>query len=103
LEVIAWDTDRFIIPKWQRHYAWGEREVHQMWDDWKNDCARELKHFCGVLLFRPVPGVATCWLIVDGQQRITTFFLFFLALRDICRREHKLQRAEQDFHHPREQ
>jgi hypothetical protein len=26
----------------------------------------------------------SCWEIVDGQQRMTTFFLFFLALRDIC-------------------
>lgn len=89
IDVIAWDSEaRFLIPKWQRHYAWGEREVRQMWEDWNNDCARDLKHFCGVLLFRQITDSAvTSWEIVDGQQRITTFFLFFLALRDTCRKE----------------
>jgi hypothetical protein len=86
LDVIAWDNEaRFDIPKWQRHYAWEDREVDQMWQDWRNDCARGLKHFCGVLLFRPLPDSPnTSWEIVDGQQRMTTFFLFFLALRDYC-------------------
>jgi hypothetical protein len=86
LDVIAWDTNaRFRIPRWQRHYVWGEKEVGQMWADWNNDCARDVKHFCGVMLFRQIPGdVASTWEIVDGQQRMTTFFLFFVALRDIC-------------------
>ena len=53
-----------------------------MWLDWKNDCANERKHFCGVLLFRQLPDSTTSWEIVDGQQRMTTFFLFFLALRE---------------------
>jgi len=88
LDVIAWDTERFVIPKWQRHYAWGDREVEQMWDDWMDDCFHNRKHFCGVLLFRPLPNTGvTSWEIVDGQQRMTTFFLFFLALRDICKKE----------------
>jgi hypothetical protein len=88
IEVIAWDTEtRFLIPKWQRHYAWGDNEVLQMWSDWISDCAHDQKHFCGVLLFRQVPDVSSTWEIVDGQQRMTTFFLFFLALRDICRED----------------
>jgi hypothetical protein len=85
LDVIAWDSQaKFIIPKWQRHYAWGDKEVRQMWSDWRTDCAQDQKHFCGVLLFRQTAEAGTCWEIVDGQQRITTFFLFFLALRDLC-------------------
>jgi hypoxanthine phosphoribosyltransferase len=87
IDVIAWDTQaKFMIPKWQRHYAWGNKEVLQMWSDWEMDCARDLKHFCGVMLFRPLPDAPTpSWEIVDGQQRMTTFFIFFVALRDICR------------------
>jgi hypothetical protein len=86
LDVIAWDTQaRFVIPRWQRHYVWGNKEVLQMWSDWEHDCARDLKHFCGVMLFRQMPESATVsWEIVDGQQRMTTFFLFFIALRDFC-------------------
>ncbi len=29
----------------------------------------------------------TNWEIIDGQQRMTTFFLFFIALRDICQED----------------
>ena len=96
IEVIAWDTEaRFIIPKWQRHYVWGENEVLQMWADWVSDCARDFKHFCGVMLFRQMPDAGTNWEIVDGQQRMTTFFLFFLALRDTCRAD-KIDFSELD-------
>ena len=89
LDVIAWDTEaKFLIPKWQRHYAWTEKEVVQMWTDWQEDCARDIKHFCGVMLFRRLADTGvTTWEIVDGQQRMTTFFLFFIALRDICKKE----------------
>ncbi len=86
IDVIAWDTQaRFLIPKWQRHYVWSEKEVSQMWEDWANDCAQKIKHFCGVMLFRQ--QAEATWEIVDGQQRMTTFFLFFLALRDVCDEE----------------
>ena len=88
VDVIAWDAEaKFIIPRWQRHYDWGNKEVQQMWGDWKFDCARDRKHFCGVMLFRLIPESPGSWEIVDGQQRMTTFFLFFLALRDICGEE----------------
>ncbi len=88
IDVIAWDNQaRFIIPPWQRHYVWGEHEVRQMWIDWENDCANDRKHFCGVLLFRQLPDSTTSWEIVDGQQRMTTFFLFFLALREVCEQQ----------------
>ena len=87
LDVIAWDSEaKFIIPKWQRHYVWGDKEVLLMWSDWCTDCARDVNHFCGVMLFRQMPeATAFTWEIVDGQQRMTTFFIFFIALRDVCK------------------
>ena len=57
IDVIAWDNEAcFIIPRWQRHYVWGEKEVLQMWKDWCHDCDQGTKHFCGVMLFRLVLG-----------------------------------------------
>ena len=81
---MAWDDQvRFVIPKWQRHYVWRTKENSQLWDDWNNVCARGLKHFCGVMLFRQLPAEnSLSWEVVDGQQRMTTFFIFFIALRD---------------------
>jgi hypothetical protein len=89
IDVIAWDSQaRFVIPRWHRHYVWGDKEVLQMWSDWNVDCAHDVKHFCGVMLFRQMPDTsASTWEIVDGQQRMTTFFIFFIALRDVCREQ----------------
>jgi uncharacterized protein with ParB-like and HNH nuclease domain len=86
VDVMAWDDQvRFVIPKWQRHYVWTSKENSQLWEDWSNVCAQGQKHFCGVMLFRQLIGEENLsWEIVDGQQRMTTFFIFFIALRDYC-------------------
>jgi hypothetical protein len=86
IDVIAWeDQVRFIIPPWQRHFTWGDSEVIQMWHDWITVCDQGQKHFCGMMLFRKMAEEALpTWEVVDGQQRITTFFLFFIAARDVC-------------------
>jgi hypothetical protein len=86
IDVIAWeDQVRFVIPPWQRHFTWGDSEVIQMWHDWKTVCDQGQKHFCGMMLFRKMSEEALpTWEVVDGQQRITTFFLFFIAARDVC-------------------
>jgi uncharacterized protein with ParB-like and HNH nuclease domain len=94
LQLLAWDERaKFIIPRWQREYVWGtsgvgEREVQQIWQDLRSNCrATGGKHFCGVILLHSLPQEAvTSWEIVDGQQRMTTFFLLFIAIRDECER-----------------
>ncbi|MBQ7263573.1 MAG: DUF262 domain-containing protein [Synergistaceae bacterium] len=78
---------RFIIPVYQRKYAWKEDDCRQLWDDLKKviDEGRE-RHFFGSI-------VATCekhdgWddhHIIDGQQRLTTVSLLLLAIRDLVR------------------
>lgn len=93
MDLLAWDERaRFIIPRWQRQYVWGttgagEYEVKQLWEDIRSHCFPGNKHFCGVMLLRLLleAGV-TSWEIVDGQQRMTTFFLLFVAIRDECER-----------------
>lgn len=91
LELLAWDERiRFVIPKWQRQYVWGttgsgDYEVRQLWDDLKANCLTGGTHFCGVMLFRRMTDSSLVgWEIVDGQQRMTTFFLLFIAVRDEC-------------------
>jgi len=94
LQLLAWDERaKFIIPRWQREYVWGtsgvgEREVQQIWQDLRSNCrVAGGKHFCGVILLHSLPQEAvTSWEIVDGQQRMTTFFLLFIAIRDECER-----------------
>jgi YD repeat-containing protein len=88
LELLAQDEKpRFTVPTWRRPYTWsvgGARgEVDRFWSDLHTKSQQERKHFCGVMLFNPLPPPdASVWELVDGQQRLATFFLLLIALRD---------------------
>ena len=83
---------QFIIPFFQRHYSWEQKQWKRLW----NDLLRLLDeasgtssvHFLGPLVtipLAPTPGALPTWQVIDGQQRLTTVTLLLAALRDICR------------------
>ena len=61
-----------------------------MWDDVDELCTNDpesslAEHFIGAVVTAPahsVPEGVTKYLLIDGQQRLTTLFLFLAALRD---------------------
>ncbi len=78
---------QFVIPIYQRLYSWGKEQCKQLWDDiikiGGND--KMNRHFIGSIVFVQ-DGIYTTshneLLIIDGQQRLTTITLLFIALRD---------------------
>ena len=80
---------QYMIPIFQRYYAWDTREWEELWED-----IRELRekpgrhHFMGALVFVPQDTPVTysypVYQVIDGQQRIITFSLLLTALRNIC-------------------
>ena len=79
-------TTQFVIPVFQRDYSWDEAQCEQLWDDivrvGRQDTDRA--HFMGSLVYIPSGDTAagfTRWLLIDGQQRMTTLMLLLLALR----------------------
>lgn len=74
----------FVIPKYQRAYAWDTEPVKDFLEDLKSCFSekmngREINHFFGGILSvsRPVQGVVSQveYEIIDGQQRVATFTL----------------------------
>lgn len=79
---------QFIIPAFQRDYSWTTEQCRQMWDDIMHAGGGDGRdHFMGSFVY--VSGVATpgfsSWLVIDGQQRLTTLTLLLAALRDHIR------------------
>ncbi len=79
---------QFIIPAFQRDYSWTTEQCKQMWDDIMlagNDEGRD--HFMGsfVYIAGNTGAVFSAWLVIDGQQRLTTLTLLLVALRDHIR------------------
>ncbi len=79
-------NNQFVIPIYQRLYSWGKEQCKQLWDDiikiGGND--KMNGHFIGSILYVLDGNTHSNnpLLIIDGQQRLTTITLLFIALRD---------------------
>ncbi|MEU9304581.1 DUF262 domain-containing protein [Streptomyces sp. NPDC048269] len=82
---------QFQVPLYQRTYSWGREQLQRLWEDIGELVAQHLAgepaapHFLGSVVLAPgqiQAGGVQRWLVVDGQQRLTTLMLAFTALRD---------------------
>ena len=79
-------TKIFNIPKYQRSYAWGEKQLDDFIEDLKYQHPKKA-YFLGTILFqlRSENGDFQIIDVVDGQQRITTIIIFMKILLDRMR------------------
>lgn len=75
LEELSRSTDRYIVPLYQRAYAWTQKEIRQLIDD-INDFDEE-QYYLGSLI---VHKKENAFEVIDGQQRLTTLYLLFIVL-----------------------
>lgn len=70
---------RFLIPEYQRPYAWGADQINTLFDDLTEYVKADLdsEYFLGcVVTYRNGKEQE----VIDGQQRLTTLFLLLRAL-----------------------
>ncbi len=73
----------YIIPDYQREYVWTDKEIHQLLDDIYDDMNGAPKeYFIGTILVSPTEDMRH-YEVIDGQQRLTTFFLILCALKHL--------------------
>ena len=82
----------FRIPDYQRGYAWGERQLIELWQDIEDiefvGKGEYRSHFTGTIYVEQIslPEDASwlmdhhCFSVVDGQQRLTTISLLMFEL-----------------------
>ena len=76
---------QFVIPVFQRDYSWGPEQCDRMWEDVvKASADADAQHFLGSFVYvqDQVGAGFASWLVIDGQQRLTTLTLLMVALRD---------------------
>ncbi|MDW8301803.1 MAG: DUF262 domain-containing HNH endonuclease family protein [Bacteroidia bacterium] len=82
----------FYVPPFQRAYAWTKNEIERYFSDVMRIVTSELdstqsdklEHFFGTIVLKEEKeGFDSKYIIVDGQQRLTTTLLFLIALRDL--------------------
>ncbi|MBD5498840.1 MAG: DUF4268 domain-containing protein [Lachnospiraceae bacterium] len=85
IEYMEGSKKRFIIPVYQRNYDWKKENCEQLFDDLIKIIRNNRKsHFFGSLVSVYEPsGRNTEFLVIDGQQRLTTVSLLLLAMYNL--------------------
>jgi uncharacterized protein with ParB-like and HNH nuclease domain len=77
----------YKVPDYQREYVWTDKEVHQLLDDINDEMDGSAKeYFIGTILVSPTE-INDHYEVIDGQQRLTTFFLILCALKNLFKNE----------------
>lgn len=77
---------QFLIPVYQRYYSWDLEQCRRLWNDIADMQKKgKVGHFVGSIVNiaeQAMPTGVQKYMIIDGQQRMTTLTLLLLALRD---------------------
>mgnify|MGYP001940854026 CR=1 FL=1 len=72
-----------FIPVYQRNYDWQIKQCERLFQDLEDIIAVDRKkHFFGAVVGKPESWK---WIVIDGQQRLTTVSLLMLALANALR------------------
>lgn len=89
LQEIIEGTKQYVVPLFQRSYSWTKKEWDILWNDivdlYEMDNPRV--HFFGSIVNMPatsVPEGVSKFLLIDGQQRLTTVFILLSILKDVA-------------------
>ncbi|GAA3656562.1 GmrSD restriction endonuclease domain-containing protein [Asaccharospora irregularis] len=84
LSYLEGSNKNFIIPVYQRNYNWKKEQCKRLFDDLEDIINSGLRtHFLGSVV--SIYGMGKEYLIIDGQQRVTTMSILLLAMCQIIR------------------
>lgn len=90
---------QFVIPVYQRNYTWTiNKDVKKFYEDLKALIDKKNEnHFLGIMIYldKSLSPYTREFSIIDGQQRLTTTFLFLYAMKELLIENGKEQEAEQ--------
>lgn len=80
------DKRTLVIPVYQRNYDWLKANCERLFDDVELIARDGKDHFIGTFVYqyKPAAGIFQEFVIIDGQQRITSITLFAKALFDLA-------------------
>ena len=70
----------FEIPKYQRGYAWENKNVRELFDDIYESLETDSNHYIGTIVLSEHLKATDLYYVVDGQQRITTITMIINAI-----------------------
>lgn len=88
---------QYTIPVYQRNYEWPREQCEKLFDDIVQAYKKDKQHFCGSIVYAPlkVERNIQYYVIVDGQQRLTTIYILLKALIDCAETERERELIEE--------
>lgn len=92
LQEIIEGTKQYVVPLFQRTYSWTTKEWTILWNDLLelSDMENPRTHFIGSIVNMPtvsVPEGVSKFMLIDGQQRLTTILIILILLRNKAQEE----------------
>ena len=90
-EIILSDSI-FFIPDYQRAYAWEEKQIEDLVEDVKGVLDENVEHYLGQLTLKKEKfnlKKYSIYEVIDGQQRITSLILLFMAFAEVYQESKK--------------
>ena len=77
---------QYAIPVYQRNYSWSKKQCSKLFDDILYAYQKDKTHFCGSIVYAPLKEENNIhfYIIIDGQQRMTTIYILLKALYDMA-------------------
>jgi uncharacterized protein with ParB-like and HNH nuclease domain len=104
LDTVLGERQQWVVPVFQRHYEWEtseDKQLPKLWADLQDEAVERLEerepfpHYFGAIIFSEPQnqpfGAVRQRLLIDGQQRITTFQLVLTAIRETARNHDTLR------------
>lgn len=77
------DDTNYIIPVYQRNYSWTSKQCKQLFQDILSIIETDREHFFGSVVLCHVKHHTSS--VIDGQQRLTTVSLIWLAMAKLIK------------------
>lgn len=84
-ELLKWisEAKRIEVPFFQRPYVWNESDFEALIDSFNDAAGNTMPFFGSVIMKKIGSDDDLSYLVIDGQQRITTFSILIRVLLDI--------------------
>lgn len=92
-DVIEKNKRVFKVPVYQRNYDWKINHCEKLFEDVLQAYREDKKHFIGTMVYLKGEKDSSQLqesLIIDGQQRITTIYIFLKAILDLAKEQNKV-------------
>ena len=80
---------QYSIPVYQRNYEWSKDQCEKLFEDIIQANLKQKPHFCGSFVYYRLNNgqKIDTYIIIDGQQRMTTIYILLKALLDCAEDE----------------